>query len=65
LFDYEAFQKLINKKGVKLNALARFLGISPTTLYRKVTGKSDFTRAEIQKCCEFFGEKEMNCIFFA
>ena len=65
MFDYEAFLSYVEKRGIKIKAVAEALGISRTTLYRKATGLSDFTRAEIQKCCDFFGEKEMNNIFFA
>jgi len=65
MFDYCAFTDYIRKRGVKLKAVAMAMGMSPSTLYRKATGKSDFTRAEIQKCCDFFGVRELNHIFFA
>ena len=65
MFNYDAFLEYVKRRGVKLKAVAQAMGMSPTTLYRKATGKSDFTRAEIQRCCDFFGVKELNYIFFA
>lgn len=65
MFDEAAFRELILKRGVKLKAVAAAMGIRPSTLYRKMKGKLDFTRSEIQKCCDFFGVEELNYIFFA
>ena len=65
MFSDEVFCEFIAKRGVKLNAVARAMGISTTTLFRKRTGKSEFTIGEIRKCCECFGVKDMNEIFFA
>ena len=65
MFDEKAFRELITQRGVKLKALANAMGIEPPTLYRKIKGQSEFTRFEIQKCCEFCGLREMNDIFFA
>ena len=65
MFDRKAFERLISERGVKKKALAEALGIRPSTLYRKMCGTLDFTRSEIQKCCEFFKEEELNHIFFA
>ena len=65
MFDKNGFMAYIARRGVKMTAVARAMGICATTLYRKINGESDFTRAEIQRCCEFFNEREMNDIFFA
>lgn len=65
MFDKTGFMELINQRGVKITALANAMGIRTSTLYRKMNGESDFTRAEIQKCCDFFHVREMNEIFFA
>lgn len=36
------------KKEINNNKLAKLLGISESSLYRKINGASDFTRNEIQ-----------------
>lgn len=36
------------KKEINNNKLAKLLGISESSLYRKINGVSDFTRNEIQ-----------------
>ena len=64
-YDDEAFQRLVKERGVKYQAVAAAMGIQPATLYRKRKGMLDFTRNEIQRCCEFFGLNDMNDIFFA
>jgi predicted transcriptional regulator len=43
-----ALQDKIQKCGFTLESFAAELGMSYTTLYRKINGNSDFTRAEIQ-----------------
>ena len=65
MFDEKAFRELVSKRGFKLKADANALGIESSSLYRKMKGQLDFTRSEIQKCCDFFGLEEMNNIFFA
>lgn len=65
MFDRDEFVKYLKKRGVKLVAIAKALGVAPSTLYRKMQGESDFTRSEVQTCCEFLGVKELNHIFFA
>ena len=65
MFDRKAFERLIFERGVKKKAVADALGIRPSTLYRKMSGTLDFTRSEIQKCCEFFKVDDLNYIFFA
>lgn len=65
MFDKNGFMAYVDKRGVKMTAVARAMGICTTTLYRKINGESDFTRAEIQRCCDFFNVREMNDIFFA
>ena len=43
LLDYE-----LKKKGITKEELSVFLNIDKATLYRKLTGKSEFKRSEIQ-----------------
>lgn len=64
-YDDEAFVALVNDRGVKMRAVAAAMGMTPATLYRKRKGVFDFSRTEIQRCCEFFGLSDMNYIFFA
>lgn len=65
MYNDEAFMALVNERGVKLEAVALAMGIHPATLLRKRKGEAEFTRAEIQACCDFFNLPEMNAVFFA
>jgi len=65
MFSEKALRDLIAERGVKIKSVAAAMGIEPSTLYRKMKGQLDFTRTEIQRCCEFFGLDEMNDVFFA
>lgn len=51
----DKIKKLIEQKGLKLFAIAKILGISRTTLWWKLTGKSEFTRSEMQKLSDILG----------
>lgn len=42
-------KKIIEKKGMKLLAIAKILGISRTALWYKLTNKSEFTQSELKK----------------
>lgn len=67
MFDRKKFRAKIIEKGLTFKDISVILGIKETTLYRKMNGKSDFTRNEIQ----LFREKlkltaeETDNIFFA
>mgnify|MGYP000131677965 FL=1 len=65
MFDEIAMRMLLRKKGKTLEEWANYLGIDRLTIYRKMSGESDFWRREIQKTCEFLGEESLNAIFFA
>lgn len=65
MFDRKAFEMLIEQRGVKITALAAAMKMGTSTFYRKLSGESEFTRSEIQRCCEFFGADHLNQIFFA
>lgn len=64
-FDENAMRNLLHEKNLTIEGWAKKLGISRTTLYRKIQGKSDFWRDEIQSTCEYVGEKSLNAIFFS
>ena len=55
------------EQGITTEALADMLGINSTTLYRKMSGSSDFKRAEIQQITVLLklNSNEMFRIFFA
>ncbi len=48
MLNKELLASKIKERGYTLENFAKELGINPATLYRKMTGESDFTRAEIQ-----------------
>lgn len=54
------------RNGVTLQQVAETLGISRVTLWKKLHGISDFTRAEIVAACHLFdiGADRMLEIFF-
>lgn len=64
MFNEERFNAELKKLGMSVPELAKHLGISKVTLYRKIYGQSDFYRDEIQKCRELFGKDAADKIFF-
>lgn len=65
MFNENLFRFLLKEKNLTISDVAKYLDISIVTLYRKMSGESDFYSKEIQKCCELLDEKNMNAIFFA
>ena len=67
MFDKSAFNAAIEKRGVKITALARAMGISPSTIYKKNERNGDYTVPEIIAFCEFLNltPQERDRIFFA
>lgn len=65
MFNEIEFRSLAIKKGIKIPQIAKAMGISTPTLYRKMSGESDFYRSEIQAICDLFEEKDLNYIFFS
>lgn len=61
LFDYK-----IKVKNLSREEIAHMLSINPVTLYRKLTGDSDFTRNEIKilKDALNWTNEEVDSIFF-
>ena len=59
--------QFIKRAGLTQEAFASELGINYSTLFRKMTGESDFTRAEIQiaKKVLNLSLEEADAIFFA
>ena len=48
LLDKALLKYHVNKNGLTLENLSNELGINPSTLNRKMSGESDFTRNEIK-----------------
>ena len=65
MFDKNKFNAAIVAKGEKLGDAARIMGINKATLYRKVTGKSDFYRHEMETFCTHYDIEKPDEIFFA
>lgn len=55
------------EKGISKNEMASAIGVDNATLYRKLTGESDFKRQEIEVVRNFLGLSvdEAEAIFFA
>lgn len=67
MLNKEMLSSKIKEKGLTLEGFAKELGVNYVTLYRKMNGESDFTRAEIQlaKSVLALGVDEAESIFFA
>jgi len=64
MIDVNRFNACIVAKGETQSDAARVMGMNPSTLYRKMTGVSDFYRSEIEAFCVHYGANP-NEIFFA
>lgn len=67
MFSERNFNALLAKNGKKKSEIASLLGVNVSTLYRKMSGVSDFNRQEIQliKLAFSLSDEELNSIFFA
>lgn len=65
VFDEYAMRDMLRRKHLTIEGWAKKLGVSKTTLYRKISGESDFWRSEIQSTCEYVNEENLSEIFFA
>lgn len=67
MFNKIKFRQKLIGEGYTLESISKEIGINPSTLHRKTTGESDFTRREIQKITEILSlsSEEMQDIFFA
>lgn len=67
MFDRNKFRAKVVEIGITLEEVSKELKINPATLYRKMSGKSDFSRQEIQDVRRFLklDDDEVNEIFFA
>lgn len=53
------------RKGLSYSEICDIIGISRTTLYMKMKGKSEFTLGELQRIADLIGVDAMTSIFFA
>jgi len=67
MFNGNKFKAEIVKAGLSMEEIANHLGINAATLYRKIQGKSDFTRNEIAIFKDVLGldMATIDSIFFA
>ena len=64
MFDKKAFQVAIVAADMTYEEVAKAIGVNPSTLYRKASGQSEFTRSEIQTICEVLRIESPMDIFF-
>ena len=66
MLDKKALQDKVSANKLTLEGFASELGINYATLYRKLNGISDFTRAEIQAAMRILHLTQAEClsIFF-
>jgi len=64
MLNERRFNAAIALKGETRADAAKIMGMNPATLFRKMNGKSDFYRAEIQRFCEYYNVAPQD-IFFA
>jgi transcriptional regulator with XRE-family HTH domain len=67
VFNRLALKGKAIENGIKLDDLADKIGINPATLYRKMAGKSEFSRDEIVKIRDVLNlsASELEAIFFS
>lgn len=67
VFKKKLFKAKIIENGYTIAEVAGFMGINPVTLYRKMDGKTEFTRSEIQLIGQYLAlsAEDVNRIFFA
>lgn len=67
MFNRNLFRAKVVAMGMTLEEVARKMGINPSTLDRKMSGNSDFTRSEIQSLRKMLTMTADECdsIFFA
>lgn len=64
----DLLKKVIDESGMKISAIAKFVGISRQTLWNKVNNASAFNQYEIEKLCQILKITNIEAkeeIFFA
>ena len=67
MFNKKRFKAEVELAGLTLYELCEKLGMNASTMYRKTTGTSEFTRKEIQEIRDILGisPATVDAIFFA
>lgn len=65
MFNRRKFNAALAENGMSLKELAHEIGVDPATLSKKVNGRSDFTRKEINEICVVLNLDSPIDIFFA
>lgn len=67
MFDQKKFKLAALEQGLSIEQIAVEIGINPATLYRKMSGVSDFTRCELQNLRRLLQltPDQFEAIFFA
>ena len=65
MFNRVEFEVAVLRSGLKKKEVAKLMGINEATLYKKLSGKSDFTQPEMQKVCTILSLDSPTTIFFA
>ena len=66
MVDYAALNKAIDDSGMKRNAVAGKLGLTPQSFSHKVNGVTEFKLSEVQSLCEILriNQTQRQNIFF-
>lgn len=67
MFKKNEFKAAMARKELSVTDIAKEMGIAPATLFRKISGQSDFYRNEIEKLCQILelSAEDTLKIFFA
>lgn len=65
MFDKKQFDIALVSANMSRTGVARALNINTSTLYKKATGKSEWTLSEITRVGELVGKEKIATIFFA
>lgn len=67
MFDESKFKYFVIKNGSNLTTTAKAINVTYSTLRRKMTGESDFTREEVQALRDYLkmSPSDVEEVFFA
>lgn len=65
MFNLKLFEAMLSKRDVTKEDVAKYLGISRSSLYRRLHNAGDFTKEEINLLINYFGREEvLDCLFY-
>lgn len=64
MFNREKFEKYLEKNKKSIGDIAGILNIGIATIYRRMKGKNDFLRSEIEVLVNELGIKDIKEVFF-